>query len=65
MPRQSAAIGQARGQGKMQGKMQGKLQEKRAGKLRRRSQYWFDNPGNPGMTALYVERYLNYGLTPE
>ena len=34
-------------------------------KLRRRSQYWFDNPDNPGMTALYVERYLNYGLTPE
>ena len=28
-----------------------------------RSQEWFDNPGNPGMTALYLERYLNYGLT--
>src|SRR5476651_1619483 len=28
-----------------------------------RSQLWFDNPGNPGMTALYLERYLNYGLT--
>jgi dihydroxy-acid dehydratase len=24
---------------------------------------WFDNPENPGMTALYLERYLNYGLT--
>ena len=22
-----------------------------------------DNPDNPGMTALYLERYLNYGLT--
>jgi dihydroxy-acid dehydratase len=30
-----------------------------------RSQLWFDNPDNPGMTALYLERYLNYGLTLE
>jgi len=30
---------------------------------RLRSQLWFDNPDNPGMTALYLERYLNYGLT--
>ena len=28
-----------------------------------RSQLWFDNPDNPGMTAIYLERYLNYGLT--
>src|SRR5213082_556226 len=28
-----------------------------------RSQEWFDNPDNPAMTALYLERYLNYGLT--
>ena len=28
-----------------------------------RSQAWFDNPNDPGMTALYLERYLNYGLT--
>ncbi|MEM8554133.1 MAG: IlvD/Edd family dehydratase [Pseudomonadota bacterium] len=28
-----------------------------------RSQDWFDNPLNPEMTALYLERYLNYGLT--
>ena len=28
-----------------------------------RSQLWWDNPGNPGMTALYLERYLNFGLT--
>ena len=33
--------------------------------LRLRSQLWFDNPDNPGMTALYLERYLNYGLTRE
>jgi dihydroxy-acid dehydratase len=30
-----------------------------------RSRRWFDNPQNPGMTALYLERYLNYGLTRE
>ena len=28
-----------------------------------RSGEWFNNPHNPGMTALYLERYLNYGLT--
>jgi dihydroxy-acid dehydratase len=28
-----------------------------------RSRAWFDNPHNPDMTALYLERYLNYGLT--
>src|SRR6476660_7242645 len=32
---------------------------------RLRSQLWFDNPDNPGMTALYLERYLNSGLTKE
>src|SRR2546421_288823 len=30
---------------------------------RLRSQLWFENPDNPGMTALYLERYLNFGLT--
>jgi dihydroxy-acid dehydratase len=30
-----------------------------------RSRDWWDNPSNPGMTALYLERYLNYGLTLE
>src|ERR1700716_3424081 len=28
-----------------------------------RSSEWFNNPQNPAMTALYLERYLNYGLT--
>src|SRR5882724_3922136 len=32
---------------------------------RLRSQLWFDNPDNPGMTSLYLERYLNYGLTKQ
>ncbi len=30
-----------------------------------RSQEWFDNPANPDMTALYLGRYLNFGLTRE
>jgi len=30
-----------------------------------RSQKWFNNPEDPEMTALYLERYLNYGLTRE
>ena len=30
---------------------------------RLRSQRWFDEPNDPGMTALYLERYLNFGLT--
>jgi dihydroxy-acid dehydratase len=31
------------------------------GKLRSRA--WFDNPDNVDMTALYLERYLNFGLS--
>jgi len=31
--------------------------------LKYRSQNWFDNPANADMTALYLERYLNFGLT--
>ena len=30
-----------------------------------RSRKWFMNPDNPEMTAMYLERYLNYGLTRE
>ena len=30
-----------------------------------RSQEWFNNPDNPGMTAVYVERYMNFGITRE
>ncbi|MDO6412846.1 IlvD/Edd family dehydratase [Sphingomonas sp. BIUV-7] len=30
-----------------------------------RSRAWFDNPDNIDMTALYVERYLNFGLSLE
>lgn len=34
------------------------------GRYRRlRSQAWWDETANPGMTALYMERYLNFGLT--
>jgi len=34
-------------------------------KPNRRSQAWFDNPGNPDMTALYLERYMNFGISQE
>lgn len=30
-----------------------------------RSRLWFNNPDNREMTALYLERYLNYGITRE
>ena len=40
-----------------------KSADKKTKKLRSRE--WFDNPDNPDMTALYLERYLNYGLTRE
>lgn len=38
------------------------MSDTRANK-RFRSQEWFDNPNNPGMTALYVERYQNQAFT--
>jgi dihydroxy-acid dehydratase len=41
--------------------MAGSDQTKKPFKLR--SQRWFDDPEDPGMTALYTERYLNFGLT--
>ena len=31
-------------------------------KIKLRSKEWFDNPKDPGLTAIYLERYLNYGL---
>ncbi|MCP9222628.1 dihydroxy-acid dehydratase family protein [Erythrobacter sp. LQ02-29] len=37
----------------------------RAPRKRLRSRNWFDNPDHPDMTALYLERYLNYGLSIE
>ncbi|HSP25196.1 MAG TPA: IlvD/Edd family dehydratase [Saliniramus sp.] len=41
------------------------IRERRVMPEQLRSRLWFDNPDNPGMTALYIERYLNYGLTGE
>jgi len=41
--------------------MAGSDQTKKTFKLR--SQRWFDDPEDPGMTALYLERFLNFGLT--
>jgi dihydroxy-acid dehydratase len=41
-----------------------KAPKKPAAPARRlRSRAWFDNPDNPGMTALYLERQMNFGLT--
>src|SRR5690554_35177 len=33
--------------------------------MRFRSRDWFDNPDHLDMTALYLERFMNYGTTPE
>ncbi|MBN9362136.1 IlvD/Edd family dehydratase [Devosia sp.] len=41
----------------------GKGETNKGKKLRSRA--WFDNPENPDMTALYLERYLNYGISRE
>ena len=30
-----------------------------------RSRAWFDNPMNADMTALYLERYMNFGLSQD
>src|SRR6202046_3452543 len=35
------------------------------GEKRLRSRRWFDEPADPAMTALYLERYMNYGITPD
>jgi dihydroxy-acid dehydratase len=35
------------------------------GKRRFRSQDWFDNPERIDMMALYLERFMNYGITPD
>jgi dihydroxy-acid dehydratase len=36
-----------------------------AGGRKLRSRAWFDNPENPDMTALYLERYMNFGVSRE
>src|SRR5438552_9084432 len=41
------------------------MTDSKAGRRQLRSRAWFDSPANPDMTALYIERYLNYGLTRE
>ena len=44
------------------------MEDRMSGKRERgrlRSREWFDNPGNPGMTALYLERYQNHEYTRE
>jgi dihydroxy-acid dehydratase len=39
------------------------MSEDRSKRLRSRN--WFDDPADPFQTALYLERYLNFGLTKE
>jgi len=40
-------------------------EDKRMSDRKLRSRAWFDNPDNADMTALYLERYLNFGLSRE
>jgi xylonate dehydratase len=40
-------------------------QETRPAGKRLRSRAWFDDPANADMTALYLERYMNFGLALE
>ncbi|HLG90386.1 MAG TPA: IlvD/Edd family dehydratase [Alphaproteobacteria bacterium] len=41
------------------------MERAKSGSRKLRSRDWWDNADNPGMTALYLERYLNYGITLE
>ena len=41
------------------------MSEARKNNRRLRSQAWFDDTHNPGMTAIYIERFLNFGMTVE
>ncbi|MGI9337822.1 MAG: dihydroxy-acid dehydratase, partial [Gammaproteobacteria bacterium] len=40
-------------------------EKNKAAARRLRSREWFDNADSADMTALYLERYLNYGITRE
>ncbi|KAB2850254.1 MAG: dihydroxy-acid dehydratase family protein [Hyphomicrobiaceae bacterium] len=40
-------------------------ESKDGGKRKLRSRAWFDNPANTDMTALYLERTMNFGLSLE
>ncbi len=39
--------------------------DEKTGAPQLRSRAWFDNLANPDMTALYLERYMNFGLSQE
>jgi len=39
------------------------MADKKDGKRRLRSREWFDSKSDPTMTALYLERYMNFGQT--
>jgi dihydroxy-acid dehydratase len=38
---------------------------KNENELSRRSEHWFNDPKDPGETAVYIERFSNYGITRE
>jgi dihydroxy-acid dehydratase len=58
-----AAALQGRGGSMTAGMAMANIDNRHGARRRLRSQLWFDNPDNPEMTALYLERYLNFGLT--
>jgi xylonate dehydratase len=41
------------------------MMDEMTGKRRLRSQDWFDNRDHIDMAAIYLERFMNYGITPE
>ncbi|AOF93614.1 IlvD/Edd family dehydratase [Sinorhizobium sp. RAC02] len=41
------------------------MTDETTGKRRLRSQDWFDNRDHIDMAAIYLERFMNYGITPE
>jgi dihydroxy-acid dehydratase len=41
------------------------MTDEKTGKRRLRSQDWFDNRDHIDMAAIYLERFMNYGITPE
>jgi dihydroxyacid dehydratase/phosphogluconate dehydratase len=41
------------------------MTDEKTGRRRLRSQDWFDNRDHIDMAAIYLERFMNYGITPE
>src|SRR4051812_46597175 len=58
-------LGAQQGAARRRGKANMARKRKNKGPKKRilRSRYWFDHPDDPEATALYFERYLNFGFT--